>query len=215
MSSKYINLTKGWIRTDLENIATVILGRSPPSSTYNKEGRGLPFFQGKADFGEFHPTTRVWCDSPETTAKKNDILISVRAPVGSTNISTKKCCIGRGLSAIRTLDVADQLYVFYHLRYLENYLSFQGTGTTFKAITGKQLKSVKIFLPPLAEQHRIVAKIESIFAQIDAIRENLEMLALQTSRVCFWQVSQANEKQCTESKLLQGKASTTGSERQV
>ena len=162
------DLPKGWIRTDLENISTVILGQSPPSSTYNKEGSGLPFFQGKADFGEFYPTTRVWCDSPKKTAEKNDILISVRAPVGSTNISPETCCIGRGLSAIKTLEVADMSYVFYHLRYLENHISQKGTGTTFKAITGKQLKSIKVSLPPLLEQHRIVSKIESIFARIDA-----------------------------------------------
>ncbi len=168
------DLPKGWIRTDLENISTVILGQSPPSSTYNKEGSGLPFFQGKADFGEFYPTTRVWCDSPKKTAEKNDILISVRAPVGSTNISPETCCIGRGLSAIKTLEVADMSYVFYHLRYLENHISQKGTGTTFKAITGKQLKSIKVSLPPLLEQHRIVSKIESIFGRIDAIEKQVD-----------------------------------------
>ena len=102
------------------------------------------------------------------TAQKDDILISVRAPVGSTNISRETCCIGRGLSAIRVLEAADMMYVFYHLRHLESHISQKGIGTTFKAITGKQLRSIKISIPPLPEQHRIASKIESIFAKIDA-----------------------------------------------
>ena len=158
-----------WHIDNLENISVIILGQSPPSSTYNKEGNGLPFFQGKADFGNIHPTARVWCNTPKKIAEKNDILISVRAPVGSTNISLETCCIGRGLSAIRPLEVTDMLYIFYHLRHLENHISQKGTGTTFKAITGTQLKSIKVYLPPLPEQHRIVSKIESIFERIDAI----------------------------------------------
>ena len=91
------NLPKGWIKTTIDNVCLIILGRSPPSSTYNQDKVGLPFFQGKADFGTFHPTTRNWCTNPETFAEKNDILISVRAPVGPTDICLEKCCIGRGL----------------------------------------------------------------------------------------------------------------------
>ena len=72
------------------------------------------------------------------------------------------------------------MYVFYHLRYLESHIAQKGTGTTFKAITGKQLRSIKLSLPPLSEQKRIVVKIESIFARIDAARERLEMLIFQT-----------------------------------
>ena len=176
-------LPEGWVRTSLENISTIILGQSPPSSTYNKEKTGLPFFQGKTEFGELHPVAKVWCDSPKKIAKKNDILISVRAPVGSTNISTDTCCIGRGLSAIRTSETVDMMYVFYHLRHMESHIAQKGTGTTFKAITGKQLRSIKLSLPPLSEQKRIVVKIKSIFAQIDAVRERLEMLTSQTKSV--------------------------------
>ncbi len=161
------NLPKGWIRTEINNMATIVLGQSPPSSTYNREQDGLPFFQGKTDFGDRYPTVRVWCNAPKKLAEKDDILISVRAPVGSTNISTEKCCIGRGLSIIRSFEGISSLYVFYQLRHLENDIATKGRGVTFKAITGKQLRSIMLNLPPLKEQKRIVAKIESIFDRID------------------------------------------------
>jgi len=162
------DLPDGWIKVHLEDMSTIILGQSPPSSTYNKERIGLPFFQGKADFGHVHPVARTWCDAPKKTSEKGDILISVRAPVGSTNIAVDACCIGRGLAAIRPLEMADTMYVFYYLRHLENHIAQQGTGTTFKAITGKQLRTIALSLPPVAEQKRIVSKIESIFSGIDA-----------------------------------------------
>ena len=168
------NLPKGWIKTTIDNVCLIILGRSPPSSTYNQDKVGLPFFQGKADFGTFHPTTRSWCTNPETFAEKNDILISVRAPVGPTNISLEKCCIGRGLAAVRSLDGVIFSYVFYHLRFLENYIATKGTGTTFKAIRGAQLRSIALSIPSLNEQKRIVSKIESIFTRIDAVERYIE-----------------------------------------
>ena len=177
------NLPKGWIKTTIDNVCLIILGRSPPSSTYNQDKVGLPFFQGKADFGTFHPTTRNWCTNPETFAEKNDILISVRAPVGPTNISLEKCCIGRGLAAVRSLDGVIFSYVFYHLRFLENYIATKGTGTTFKAIRGAQLRSITLSIPSLNEQKRIVSKIQSIFAQIDTKQQELEKLASQIRSV--------------------------------
>jgi type I restriction enzyme S subunit len=78
---------------ELGSICEIIAGQSPPSSYYNQEGIGLPFFQGKADFGELHPTVRVWCSQPIKIAERGDILISVRAPVGPTNLADSRCCI--------------------------------------------------------------------------------------------------------------------------
>jgi len=86
---------------ELSSIADLIMGQSPPSTTYNLEGDGLPFFQGKTDFGSRHPRPRQFCSAPLKIANPGDILISIRAPVGPTNIADEECCIGRGLAAIR------------------------------------------------------------------------------------------------------------------
>ena len=168
------NLPKGWARTKLENICTIILGQSPPSSTYNSLGNGIPFFQGKSDFGDLYPKTRMYCSVPKKIAEKEDLLLSVRAPVGSTNLSLERCCIGRGLAAIRPIEQNMNIKWFiYFFRHVENHLESLGTGTTFKAISGKQIKELEIIIPPLNEQKRIVSKIESIFGRIDAIEKQV------------------------------------------
>ena len=84
----------------LGDICEINMGQSPDSSSYNDNNDGLPFFQGNADFGELYPTVRVWCSQPSKVANKNDILISVRAPIGALNIADCKCCIGRGIAAL-------------------------------------------------------------------------------------------------------------------
>lgn len=168
-------LPASWVKTTLEEVCLITLGQSPPSSTYNSSGDGLPFFQGKADFGELYPNTRIWCSSPQKIAEKNDLLLSVRAPVGSTNISKEQCCIGRGLASIRpVIDQMNVTFFIYFFRLIENELNSIGTGTTFKAISGKQIRELKIELPPLNEQKRIVEKIEMLFSLIDSNLEQLE-----------------------------------------
>jgi len=133
--------TKGWGWTRLGEVCEIILGQSPPSSTYNSERIGLPFYQGKAEFGEMYPSPVKWCSKPNKIAKKGDILISVRAPVGPTNICLEKCCIGRGLAAIRPLGSIKPSFILYLMRNFEQKLNVKGTGTTFKAITGKRPNS--------------------------------------------------------------------------
>jgi type I restriction enzyme, S subunit len=168
MSDIYIeieNLPNGWSLTKIERFADVLMGQSPPSDTYNDEGIGLPFFQGKAEFTELHPVVRKWCNASNKIAEPNDILMSVRAPVGTTNIANVKCCIGRGLSAIRYSH--NNKFLFYFFRLIENKLDERGTGTTFRAISGDVIKNAKIYLPPLPEQQRIVAKIEELFSSLD------------------------------------------------
>ena len=81
----------------IKDCCTVIAGQSPESKYYNTNGIGVPFFQGKADFGELYPTVRVYCSLPTKIAEKDDILLSVRAPVGATNLAPGKVCIGRGI----------------------------------------------------------------------------------------------------------------------
>ena len=156
----------------LGDIATIIMGQSPPSNTYNEYGVGLPFFQGKTDFGENHPTVRKWCVAPNKIAESGDILISVRAPVGPTNVADTKCCVGRGLAAVRpneTLALRD--FVLWSLKHHQTDLIELGQGSTFVAIGKETLKSLQIPLPTLDEQRRIVdilnraAKIERLRRQ--------------------------------------------------
>ena len=150
----------------LSEVANITMGQSPPSSTYNSESKGLPFFQGKTDFGDMYPKIRMYCDTPNKIAQKGDILISVRAPVGPTNICPTKSCIGRGLAAIRGNSKADTQYLLYFLRFIEPELADIGRGSTFEAVSRSDLENVKIPLPSLLEQKRLAA----ILAKADRLR---------------------------------------------
>jgi type I restriction enzyme S subunit len=141
----------------LPEVAKIIMGQSPPSSSYNTEGEGLPFFQGKADFGDLYPTVRMFCTEPNKIAQVGDILISVRAPVGPTNLALEKCCIGRGLAAIRSSKNIETQYLLYFLRSYEPELAERGTGSTFDAISRRDLEAIQLPLPSLNEQKRIAA----------------------------------------------------------
>lgn len=152
----------------LKECCTIIAGQSPESKYYNTEGIGIPFFQGKADFGDVYPRIRVYCSQPTKTAEKDDILLSVRAPVGPTNLSPGKVCIGRGLTAIRPTTKLNLRYLLYYFKYFEVQLQQKGTGTTFKAITQDIIKNLEIPVPPIPEQERIVSKIEELFSKLDA-----------------------------------------------
>lgn len=165
----------------LKDCCTIIAGQSPESKYYNFNGDGLPFFQGKADFGELYPSIRVYCSQPTKIAEKDDILLSVRAPVGPTNLAPCKVCIGRGLTAIRPSEVLLTRYVLLFFRYFEAQLASKGTGTTFKAITQDVVKNLEIPIPPLPEQERIVARIEELFSQLDAGVETLKKTKAQLS----------------------------------
>jgi type I restriction enzyme S subunit len=152
----------------LEQICTVVLGQSPPSSSYNDQGLGLPFYQGKAEFGALHPTPTRWCTQPIRVAQAGDVLISVRAPVGPTNLCQAESCIGRGLAALRPGPGLSGRYLLYYLRCVEPGWAARATGTTFAAISGRVLKSTLVPLAPLPEQRRIVAAIEGRFARLEA-----------------------------------------------
>lgn len=175
-------LPEGWLWTTLEEISEIILGQSPPSSTYNADGKGLPFYQGKLEFGKLYPTPRKWCTAPKKIAKEGDVFISIRAPVGPTNICPEKSSVGRGLAAIRGFGGIQPLFILYLIRRFENEIANKGTGTTFNAISGNQLKNFAIPLPPLAEQVRIVAKLETLFTQLDAAIDNLKKAQKQLQR---------------------------------
>ncbi len=146
-----------WPVVRLPDVAHIIMGQSPPGDTYNEAGDGLPFFQGKTEFGETSPTPRKWCNAPRKISEAGDILMSVRAPVGPINLAVTQCCIGRGLAAIRAnQDQLDRAYLRFILRHAEPRLASMGQGAIFAAIGRAELASIDFPLPPLPEQHRIV-----------------------------------------------------------
>ncbi len=166
-----IKIPTGWKEKTLgdDEVSQIIMGQSPPSSTYNKERRGIPFYQGKTDFGDKFPTPSVWCDSPKKIAKKGDILISVRAPVGPTNWAIEDCCIGRGLAAIRPK--IEPSYLYYYLKLLGPTLLNHGTGSTFKAIGKSYLHNIPIPVAPLEIQRKVVQKLDDILTQVKEKKE--------------------------------------------
>lgn len=168
-------MKQGWEIKKLGEICTITMGQSPSSDTYN-ESDGLPFFQGNADFGKVHPKVRVYCNAPIRIADTNDILISVRAPIGAINIANCKCCIGRGLASIRTLDATIGTYIYHSLIANKEKLIAQGTGSTFKSIGKDALKELSIPVPPLPEQEKIVAELDCLSGIIEKKREQLKEL---------------------------------------
>lgn len=172
-------IQNGWMLTTLDEFTYLIFGQSPPSSSYNKNGQGLPFFQGRSEFGKLHPKIKVWCTKPNRIAEKNDVLICVRAGVGGTNLNPIKSCIGRGLASVRTLSGVNPLYVLYYLRSIEYILSQKGRGSTLTGITSPELRQLQIPIAPLNEQKRIVAKIEELFSLLDNVFQILDKLKLQ------------------------------------
>lgn len=119
-------LPEEWQVVRLGEVASIQMGQSPPSETYNLEGFGLPFLQGKAEFTETYPRPIKWCSRPQRISPPGSILISVRAPVGDVNIADRDYCIGRGLAAICLNNTSDVWFVFYYLRLAKALLEEQG-----------------------------------------------------------------------------------------
>ena len=158
----------------LKDIATIVMGQSPDSSSYNEEKNGIPFYQGNADFGELYPTARVWCSKPKKIAKENDILISVRAPIGALNYAAEECCIGRGLAAITIEDDFERNYVFHFLKAQNKELNNKGTGSTFKAISKSVLEDLQVPIIGKKEQEIIMNMMDIIEEIIRQRKQELQ-----------------------------------------
>lgn len=155
------------VKLDSPDVATVILGQSPSSSTYNKVGEGLPFFQGKADFGSLHPVPRVWCNAGQKFAVAGDVLISVRAPVGDVNVATDDCVIGRGITAIRAGKSSDPWFLYFALLHIKPILESRATGSTFASVNKATLLDIDIPFPSRPVQAKIGAFLHWLSCQIE------------------------------------------------
>ncbi|RKY19593.1 MAG: restriction endonuclease subunit S [Planctomycetota bacterium] len=174
-------MSSRWTEVTLRSVAEVIMGQSPPGSTYNEEGDGLPFFQGVKDFNYRHPTTRVYCSAPSRIAQPGDILLSVRAPIGQVNVADRVCAIGRGLSIIRARNPRDCRFIEFVLRFLEpSWHAIEGTGSVFGNATKKDLESLILPWPPERERHAIGHILGTLDDKIELLRrmnETLEAMA--------------------------------------
>ncbi len=152
----------------LSDIAEITMGQSPSGSSYNENGEGKVFYQGRAEFGPFFPHRRLYTTEPKRMAQEGDTLMSVRAPVGDLNVANEDCCIGRGLAAIHS--EGRQSFVHYLVRAKwRQFDTFNGDGTVFGSINRKTLKEFPVFLT----NDDVIDLLESRLKPIDAmIRQN-------------------------------------------
>lgn len=162
--SSQINEPNAW----LSDIAEITMGQSPQGSSYNENGIGEVFYQGRAEFGSFFPRRRLFTTEPKRMAREGDTLMSVRAPVGDLNVASEACCIGRGLAAIHSDN--NQSFVHYLVRAQKRRLdSFNGDGTVFGSINGKALKELPVWLP----SDDVINHLQCLLEPIDTmIRKN-------------------------------------------
>ncbi|WKZ24584.1 MAG: restriction endonuclease subunit S [Patescibacteria group bacterium] len=171
LQSVFVNPRKDWREGLLGDVCEVIAGQSPEGRFYNKLGKGLPFYQGKKEFKEKYigePTT--WTTKTTKEALKNDILMSVRAPVGPINFATQKICIGRGLAIIRPRKNVDKDFIFYAILSKEKEI-LGNTGAVFSSINKNDIENLIFFIPPLPQQKSIVAKFDALSAETKKLEE--------------------------------------------
>ncbi len=181
-------LPAGWRMVRLDAIAQAIMGQSPPGNTVVELGgslepkTGLPFIQGNAEFGRNSPTPSKWCVKPQKVAEADDVLFSVRAPVGDVNRAAQSLAIGRGVAAIRFTG-ADPAFGWHTINHSRNRFERLAQGSTFEAIGGTEIRALSIFLPPLPEQRAIadvldsiddaIERTEAVIAATETLRDSL------------------------------------------
>lgn len=172
---KSIQIDTKWELVKLEEVAEIISGQSPKSENYNEIAEGLPFYQGKKDFGEIYlKSPNTWTTQITKESIKDDILMSVRAPVGDVNINSfDKICIGRGLAAIRVKNKVIQKFLFEFIS--QNKVLFKGNqGMAFESISRNDLQQIKIPLPPKEIQQKIVEECEKVDTETREAEQEIE-----------------------------------------
>ena len=169
----YQKLPEGWCECSFDDIFNITMGQSPNGCSINNQ-QGVEFHQGKILFGDkYLKQSDMFTDAPTKLATPNSLLLCVRAPVGVVNITQREVCIGRGLCSLKPNAAINLDYAYHALTTYQSDFESKSTGSTFKAISGSIIRNEVFALPPLQEQYRIVAKIEEIFAQLDAIEASL------------------------------------------
>lgn len=174
---KLFDIPEGWKWVRLGDVYNLIMGQSPNGNSVSESPDGMEFHQGKVFFGtDYIQKSSQTTSAPSKIAEPNSVLLCVRAPVGIVNITDRELCIGRGLCDVVPLGGMDEKFTLFWLRCFKDVFIKKATGTTFVAITGEVVKNQVIPLPPLAEQHRIVAKIEELLPLVDRYAASYEKL---------------------------------------
>ena len=160
--SQFIEMFSDVPKVGINTLVDTIWGSSPDSKTYNDTGEGVPFYQGKTEFGDLYINAPVtFCTAPVKMAKANAILMSVRAPVGAVNIATQDCCIGRGLASITPKEgKSTTMFIYYALKYMEEDIDRLGTGSTFKAINKESYAKIQMPNAEISDQTKFVSIAE-------------------------------------------------------
>jgi len=177
--TKFGLIPKDWELDILKNRTDITMGQSPSSIFYNNKGIGIPFMQGRKTFGDKYNTIDAWCTQPKRIAKKNSILMSVRAPVGDLNIANTELCIGRGLSSVNMKNGNNE-FLYYLLKNFKNRIISKETGTVFGSINKSGIENLKLPFPNEKEQERIASILFSLDDKIELnnqINKNLEQIA--------------------------------------
>lgn len=168
VESEMGRVPEGWRVGTIGEIANITMGQSPSGDSYNEEGKGEVFYQGRAEFGSRFPTRRLFTTEPKRMAEKGAVLMSVRAPVGDLNIATEKCCIGRGVAAIQSIDNHPS-FILYTMINLKRELNvFNGEGTVFGSINKASLHAMQILIP----SENIIDRFEKMVSPLDVMIEN-------------------------------------------
>jgi len=157
------HIPQGWKAGTLVEGFNLTMGQSPPGDTYNEEGNGLPFYQGRTDFGFRFPTRRIYCSAPTRYAKPGDTLVSVRAPVGDINMANEECCIGRGVAAVRHKSGATSFTYHSMANLYPDFARFEAEGTVFGSINKDSFEKLRFVIPP----NEIVAAYERQAGPLD------------------------------------------------
>jgi len=177
VDSELGKIPNGWKIGRIVDEFDLTMGQSPPGKSYNEIGEGVVFFQGRTDFGFRYPTVRMFCTSPTRFAKEGDTLVSVRAPVGDINMSSEKCCIGRGLAAIRH-KTGSRSYTYYSLSKLRDKFDyFEAEGTVFGSISKTDFENLTVSIPSISLIGMFENTLFSIDQKIEINTFNISVLA--------------------------------------
>lgn len=165
-----------WCTCTLSEVAHIIMGSSPKSEAYNDNGLGLPLIQGNADIKCRVSCPRVYTSDITKECSPGDILLSVRAPVGTVALSQHKACIGRGISAIKSKRKMSQSFLYQWFLWFEPKWCYLSQGSTFESINSDDIKTLKLSVPNFEEQQKIAAVLSAADAEISTLEKKLACL---------------------------------------